>query len=76
MSRLSDREMVVSDCSTYALSCVGVDSQCRFLYEDGKMKDSRGVAVDRNGNIYVCANGSHVLHQVAPDGTVDRVAFF
>ena len=60
---------MVTDTDTNTLTCVSIDGDCRFTYTGRDLKDPKGVTVDRDGNIYVCAQKSNAIHQIAPDGT-------
>jgi len=42
-------------------------------YTDNDLKYPRGIALDRYGNVYVCAQSSHTIHQLTPDCKKIRV---
>ncbi|KAK3610063.1 hypothetical protein CHS0354_032148 [Potamilus streckersoni] len=47
-----------------------------FVYSSNDLKYPRGVAVDKEDNIYVVGNGSNNIHKLSPDGvTLQIIAF-
>ncbi|WP_342114890.1 NHL repeat-containing protein [Pseudoduganella sp. OTU4001] len=67
------------------ISVLGPDGSVRVLaggaegYRDGagasaSFNTPSGVALDKQGNLYVADTGNHVIRKVAPDGTVSTLA--
>ncbi|KAK3598716.1 hypothetical protein CHS0354_003277 [Potamilus streckersoni] len=59
-----------------SLVCFDSDGRKYFTYGPKNLKRPRGVALDRDGNIYVLGFDSNNIHQLSPDGSVLQVITF
>lgn len=50
-----------------------VDYDVLYSYSNDILKSAGGVAVDHQGNIYVCGYRSSNLHQISPGGTLVKI---
>ena len=68
------RSHVIQPCSKDdAIYCFDLEGTPKFKYTDTKCSSPRGVAVDRNGNIYVCSWFPHVIHAISPTGVAIQI---
>ncbi|XP_071145775.1 uncharacterized protein [Mytilus edulis] len=44
-----------------------------FTYKSDKFSNQRGIDIDRDGNVYICGNGTSNLHQLDKDGKLVRI---
>ena len=55
------------------LNCIKLDGSPVFQYSHHKLQWTKGVTVDRFGNIYVCGSDSKNVHQLSHDGKLKRI---
>ena len=53
--------------------CFDFHGNPKFKYTKPELKDPRGVAVDRDGNIFVCDASVNVIHVISPTGDGSRL---
>ena len=56
----------------HTLRCISLGGAPTFAYTDDQLKGTAGVALDRDGNVYVCGSYSNNVHQISPDGVLIR----
>ena len=68
------RSHVIQPCSQdNAIYCFDFEGTPKFKYTDTNYAKPKGVALDRNGNIYSCSCFSHVIHVISPTGVAIQV---
>ena len=50
-----------------------LDGAVQHVYKHDKLKDPEGLAVDREGNIYIAGCGSNNIHIISPQYTTIQV---
>ena len=69
------RKQVIQPCATdKALYCFDFEGYPKFKYENANMNNPKGVDLDRDGNIYVCASSffESAIHVISPNGQYIR----
>ena len=56
-----------------AVYCFDLEGRQKFQYTNTELKDPRGVALDRDGNIYVCDYYASAIHVISATGGGVRV---
>ena len=68
------RSHVVQPCTTdKAVYCFDFKGNPKFKYTNSKLQNPRGVAMDVDGNIYVCEKTTNAIHMVSPTGSANRI---
>ena len=68
------REHVIQSCQMdNAVYCFSFEGDPKFKYANSGLTYPKGVALDRDGNIYVCSSQSASLHIVSPTGLGIRI---
>ena len=63
------RGHIIQPCSVEkAVFCFDFDGKPIFRYSHNVLKDPKGVAVDTEGNVYICEFSFNCIHIVSPDG--------
>ena len=57
------------------INCITEDGTSVFEYTHDDLKGTGGITVDKDGYIYVCGYYSKNIHQLNPDGTLNRIMF-
>ncbi|KAL3888443.1 hypothetical protein ACJMK2_000810 [Sinanodonta woodiana] len=58
---------------TNSLLCFNMEGKKQYTYSPDNLKFPRGVAVDRDDNIYVVGCNSHNIHQLSPERCIIQV---
>ena len=69
------RKQVIQPCATdKAVYCFDLEGYPKFKYVNANMSDPKGVDLDRDGNIYVCASSFYesAIHVISPNGQFIR----
>lgn len=64
----SREKIFFNDSKTKMVTCMTVDGQIVYQYEDDNLKDARGMYCDTYDNLFVCDLNSNNVQVVAPDG--------
>ncbi|KAL3855248.1 hypothetical protein ACJMK2_014464 [Sinanodonta woodiana] len=56
-----------------SLYCFDMDGKSRYIYSIDSLKGPKGVATDKDGNVYVVGWSSHNIHQLTSDGAPIRI---
>jgi len=67
-----NRRLLIADAGNSRVRAVSADRTVSTFRND--VPSSRGVAVDRNGNVYVALPNLHAVIRIAPDGSLRRFA--
>ena len=68
------REHVIQSCQMdNAVYCFSFKGDPKFKYANSSLTYPKGVALDRDGNIYVCSSQSASFHIVSPTGVGIRI---
>ena len=68
------RKHVIQPCTKDdAVYCFDYEGNPKFKYTNTMLKDPRGVALDRDGNIYACSYSERVIHIFSPTGRNIRI---
>ncbi|KAL3891713.1 hypothetical protein ACJMK2_003963 [Sinanodonta woodiana] len=71
---VSKSRVYISVSGGNAVYCYGLtDGKKHFIYLSSDLKYPTGVAVDRDGSVYVVGNGSNNIHKLSPKGVVLQV---
>lgn len=63
------RKQVIQPCITdKAVYCFDFEGYPKFKYTNANLKETKGVALDNDGNIYVCSNRDKAIHVISPTG--------
>ena len=71
-----ERSHVIQPCTTdKAVYCFDFNGNPKFKYTNPELKDPRGVALGRDGNIYVCNYDFYAscIHVISPTGSASRL---
>ena len=69
-----ERSHVIQPCKTdRAVYCIDFNGNPKFKYTNPELDYPRGVAVDRDGNIYVCDYLPSCIHVISPTGSASRL---
>ena len=69
-----DRQHVIQPCTTdNALYCFDFDGDAKFEYRSSDLNNPQGVALDGNGNIFLCSSGNSVIHVISPTGKAIKI---
>ncbi|KAL3888190.1 hypothetical protein ACJMK2_000569 [Sinanodonta woodiana] len=58
---------------TNSLLCFNMEGKKQYTFSPDNLKWPRGVAVDRDDNIYVVGSSSHNIHHLSPEGCIIQV---
>ena len=68
------RAHVIQSCTRdRAVYCFDFEGNPKFKYTNPELQSPRGVALDRDGNVYVCDPYSAAIHMISPTGVAIRV---
>ena len=63
------RKHVIQPCiKDKAVYCFDLEGNAKFKYTHVGLTDPRGVALDRDGNIYTCSKSDTAIHVISPTG--------
>lgn len=65
------KNFIYSD-SNAIISCT-LSGEKIFEFRDNDLRDPNGIAVDSEGNIYVCCGGKHCVYQLEKEGMTGRI---
>jgi hypothetical protein len=65
--------LYISDWATHEVVALTCDGDVVFRYKHNKLRGPWGVAVDGNGDVYVCGRSSNNVHQITPGGQHIRI---
>ena len=70
------RSHVIQPCKhDEAVYCFDLEGNPKFKYTNTELQDPSGVALDRDGNIYVCDNSAHAIHVISATGGGIRIVW-
>lgn len=56
--------MYISDYGSSTVTCMTLDGKVAATYTDKDLKGPKGLAVDKDGSVYVCGSDSNNIHQL------------
>ena len=69
-----ERSHVIQPCTRdRAVYCFDFNGNPKFKYTNPELRCPQGVAVDRDGNIYVCDYETDCIHVISPTGSASRL---
>ena len=70
-----DNILYVSDSRQHTLLAITMKGTIVFRYRHEKLEHPTGVAIDNQGNLYVCGKDSNNVHQISKHGKFLRILF-
>ena len=68
------RKHVIQPCSTdNAVYCFDYEGYPKFKYTSADLENPYGVALDGDGNVYVCSYSESAIHTISPTGKLIRI---
>ena len=68
----SGSKLFVTDPETDTVLCMTTDGKLIYEYRHEELKSPRGLCVDENDNVFVCAHGSKNIQAIAADGKTEN----
>ena len=64
----SRKKIFVSDDSTYIVTCMTLNGDIIYQYQDNDLRSPGGLVVDTGDNVFVCGYATNTIHVITSDG--------